>query len=364
MTKADPTVTSGAETASKKKDALRIGIIGCGSMGQFHATTYSTLSEAEVVAVSDLIPEKAKYVQNKFGIAHSYTDYKEMLAKEKLDAVTVAVPNCFHAPVSIAALQAGCHVMCEKPMANNAQEAQKIFDVAKASDKIFMMGFNNRYRGDSRLLKKYIEQGRLGDIYMARCGWIRTTGIPGLGSWFTTKEMSGGGPLVDIGVHVLDLTLWLMGNPKPVSAYGSIYAKFGPEGRGMGGWGTPETGGKFNVEDLATAMIKLENGATIVLEASWASYIKEEKFYSTLMGTKGGADLDPLTIYTDINDSRVEIAPQFPVLEGHQQEVLHFIDCIRNNKTPISTAQHGLDIMKILDGVYESARTGKSVSLI
>jgi predicted dehydrogenase len=239
MTKADPIVNDKAVVVKKfnSKKQVRVGLVGCGGIGRVHMASYAKVADAEIVAACDLNQEKLDYAKSTFGIQKTYLDYNEMFETEKLDAVVVAVPNVVHAPIAIAALKTNHHVFCEKPMSINSIEAQKMFDTAKASNKIFMMGFNNRYRGDSQVLKSFIDKGVLGDIYYARCGWVRRMGIPGMGGWFTQKEQSGGGPLIDIGVHVLDLTMWLLGNPKPVMAFGSTYAKFGPEGRGMGGWG-------------------------------------------------------------------------------------------------------------------------------
>jgi predicted dehydrogenase len=287
-----------------------------------------------------------------------------MLALDDLDAVSVCTPNAFHAEVALAAIEAKKHVLCEKPMADTLENAEKIVAASRKSDRIFMMGMNNRFRGDTQVLKSLIERGDLGEIYYAKCGWVRRNGIPGLGGWFTTKSLSGGGPLIDIGVHVLDVTTYLMGNPVPVSASGSTYAKFGPRGKGGGGYGfTPDPAKvqAYDVEDLAAGLVKFDNGATLFLEASWASYIPQDKLYSTLHGTEGGADLEPLRIYTDMAGTPVDITPHAPRIGGHEAEVKHFIECIQEGKAPLSTAEQGLHILQILDAVYRSANTGQEI---
>ena len=226
-----------------------------------------------------------------------------MLALPELDAVSVCTPNFLHAELALASMAAGKHVLCEKPMANTLENAQQIAKAAKEVSTIFMMGMNNRFRGDTTVLKALIEAGELGDIYYAKCGWVRRAGIPGLGGWFTTKSMSGGGPLIDLGVHMLDMTMYLMGNPAPVSVSGSTYAHFGPRGLGSSNYGykpDPSTPLKYDVEDLATGLIKFDNGATLFVEASWASHIAHEKNYSILMGTEGGAQLDPFQVFKDM----------------------------------------------------------------
>lgn len=347
---------------TKKSSRVRVGIVGVG-IGSYHAHAYSKLPNVEIAALCDIDADRARAVAERFGVPKIYTDYEAMLAEEQLDAVSVCTPNALHAPVAIAALEAGCHVLCEKPLSVSAEEGARIVAAAKKARGKFMIGMNNRFRGDTQVLKKHIDAGDLGEIYYARCGWVRRKGIPGMGSWFTRKELAGGGALVDIGVHALDLTLYLMGNPRPVSAYGATYAKFGPFGRGTGSWGTPTKGGEFTVEDLACGMVRFENGATLVLEASWAQHTACERLYSEVYGDKGGATLEPLRIFTDMHGRPVDIAPDFPSINGHEAEIAHFVWCIVENKQPIATAEQALDVMRILDAIYESAETGESVPI-
>jgi len=349
--------------SKSKNGKIGVGVIGLG-IGKLHLQGYSQSPNAEIVAVCDLIEEKTKKAAAQYGIENTCTDYRELLAMPGIDAVSVCVPNHLHAEMTIAAFEAGKHVICEKPLAMSPKEGEAMVAASKKAGKLFMTAFNNRFRGDTQTLKRFIQDGELGEIYFAKTGWIRRKGIPGFGSWFTTKSKSGGGPLIDIGVHVLDLTLWLMGNPKAISVTGSTYAMFGPKGEGQGTWGTAEAGGGFDVEDLATAFIRLQGGATLLLEASWASHIKGDAIYTNLMGTKGGAELDPLRIYKDMEGAPVDITPACPDQGGgHLMEVMHFADCVANKKALISTGEHGLEIIRILDGIYKSAKTGKEVVL-
>lgn len=346
-----------------KNEKIGVGVIGVG-IGKLHVQGYTESPDAEVVAICDINEPRARKVADEFGVETIVTDYQKLLAMPSIDAVSVCVPNHLHAEMTIAAFEAGKHVICEKPLAMNPAEGTAMVAASKKADKLFMTAFNNRFRGDTQTLKRFIMDGELGDIYFAKTGWIRRKGIPGFGSWFTTKSKSGGGPLIDIGVHVLDLTLWLMGNPKAISVTGSTYAMFGPKGEGQGTWGTAEVGGGFDVEDLAAAFIRLENGATLLLEASWASHIKADAIYTNLMGTKGGAELDPLRIYKDMQGAPVDIMPACPDQGGgHLIEVMHFADCVANEKTLISTGEHGLEIIRILDAAYKSAKTQKEVVL-
>lgn len=348
---------------TSKLEKVCIGVIGVGGIGGVHLQGYKECPEAEVVAICDINEERLSERANQFGIPNTYTDYKEMLNRKDIDAVSICTPNYLHAPMTIAAFEAGKHVICEKPLAMSPEEGEAMVAASKKAGKLFMTAFNNRFRGDSQVLKKFIENGGLGEIYFGKTGWIRRKGIPGMGSWFTKKNMSGGGPLIDIGVHVLDLALWLMGNPKAVTATGSTYSKFGPKGEGTGTWGTAEANGGFDVEDFASAFIRLDTGATLILEASWASHIKQEKIFTNLCGTKGGADLEPLQIYTDIDGVQTDLIPAFPELEGHIMEIRHFIDCLTKGTELISTGEHGLEVVRILNAIYKSAELGKEVTL-
>lgn len=345
---------------------LRVGVIGAG-IGGAHLSGYKKSKNVEVAAICDLNEERATKSAAEFSTAKVYTDYKVMLKEADLDAVSVCTPNSMHADLAVDSLNAGMHVICEKPMADTLAAATRIVDAARkaeAKGQIFMMGMNNRFRPDTITLKKLLDAGELGDIYYAKCGWVRRTGIPGFGGWFTTKALSGGGPLIDIGVHVMDLTMYLMGNPVPTTAFGSTYAKFGPRGLGQGAWGAQTAGEKkYDVEDLATGMVKFENGATLFIEASWASHIKQDHFYSSLHGTEGGADLEPLTVYKSLHGVPVNIKPQIPhgLPGGHDAEIIHFVDSIRSGKQPISTAEQGLHVLQILDAIYRSAESGHEV---
>jgi len=345
-----------------KVEKLGVGVVGVG-IGHLHIQGYVQCPEAQVVAVCDINEERARRVAAEFGIPHVFTDYREMLGLDGIDAVSVCTPNYLHAPVTIAAFEAGKHVICEKPLAMTPEEGDAMVAAGNKAGKLFMTAFNNRFRGDTQVLKRFIEKGELGDIYFGKTGWIRRKGIPGIGGWFTTKSKSGGGPLIDIGVHVLDLALWLMGNPKAVTVTGSTYAKFGPSGEGMGTWGIADRGGGFDVEDLAAAFIRLDTGATVMLEASWASHIQRDVIYTNLIGTKGGADVDPFRIYKDMHGTPVDITPAFPNQSGHIMEIKHFVDCVVNGRELISTGEHGLEITRILDAIYRSAETGREIRL-
>jgi predicted dehydrogenase len=279
-----------------------------------------------------------------------------MIKTEKLDVVSVATPNKYHKSLTIAAFKAGCHVICEKPMAMNAKEGQAMVDAGQTAHKRLMIDFSYRFNDQSYALKKAVDSGILGDIYYARTIWNRRRGIPRFGGWFGQKSLSGGGPLIDLGVHRLDLALWLMNYPKPAWVMGSTYDPIASRL-------AKQEKKKFDVEDFATAMIKFENGASLVLEASWAANIKPcEEMETRLLGTQAGLVQKNFgegfqyeaELYVERDGCQYDIMlhPPVPAAKG---AMVHFIDAILNNTPHIATGEEGLTVMKILDAIYASA---------
>jgi len=354
---------------------LRIGLIGVGGMGTFHLENHLANPKVELVAICDILPERlAKRVNDyKLTGVKTYTDFKDLIDENELDAVDICTPNNYHSIIAVYALDRGLNVFSEKPDAMNLEEAQKMYDAYKRSGKFLMVMRNNRYYSNSKYLKKFISDGKAGEIYCGRCGWVRRRGIPGRGGWFTTKAQSGGGPLIDLGVHMIDLSIWLMGNPTPVAVSGQIFSKFAnneaesdsTESR----FGDAKTGGTFDVEDLAMGFIKFDNGACLQIEFSWASNIKSEERFVELRGTKAGFrwnDNGSVEIYTeDENGKLVDLHPELPEMgNGHGQALEHFVDIILEGREKDYVPEQGLNMIKILSAIYESAKTGKEVSLI
>ncbi len=349
---------------------LRAGVIGLG-MGSNHVIGYKSHPHASVVALCDIDEAKLKAKGKQFDVApeHLYTDYKEMLAKEKLDVLSVAVPNVLHKTMTVDGFAAGCHVLCEKPMAMNSKEAKEMIAAAKKAGKRLMIDFSYRFSEQSQALKAQVESGILGDIYFARTIWHRRRGVPGMGlpgfgGWFMDKEQAGGGPLIDLGVHRLDLALWLMGYPKPKWVLASTYDHLAKE------WAARE-GKRYSVEDLAVGLIKFENGATIEVEASWASNIKENELMETrLMGTKGGLvqrncheDYQfEAEMYVEREGCQFDMALHPPV-PGSHGAMWCYIDAILNDTPHPATGDEGLVVMELLDALYESAKTGQPVAI-
>ncbi len=328
---------------------------------------YARLSDqVQIVAVADINEESARAAAEKFNVPHVYTDFREMLKRDDIHAVSVATPNFLHKEATIAALEAGKHVLCEKPLARNAQEAREMVQSARRANRILQVALQWRFTGIGQFLHKYIqEEGNLGDIYYARAHALRRRGIPGWGV-FIDKEKQGGGPLIDIGVHILDATLWLMGYPKPVSAFGATYAKFGhrPDVVGlMGQWDHT----RFTVEDFAVGLIRLENGATVTLESSFCANIGEDEFNTLILGDKGGVFANPIgspsvRIFTEHNRTLYNVEPaNIPNVNSYHAEVEHFIDAIQNNKPSPVPGEHGFYLNAIMDAIYESSETGREV---
>jgi predicted dehydrogenase len=343
-------------------EKVRVGIIGIG-IGRIHLDAYKKNPKVEVLALCDLREEETKKLAEQYRVKYVFTDYKKMLEMEEIDAVSVCTPNYLHMPMTVAALEAGKHVLCEKPPARNAGEVEKMKEAVERAGKKYMTALVQRFSAEGRYLKKLAEEGFFGEIYSAICLWQRRKGIPGMGGWFTQKEKAGGGPVIDIGVHILDLVLYIMGYPKAVSVSAETYAKFGPYGEGAGGWGIPEAGGKFDVEDLANALIRLENGATILAQVSWASHIESDRLGASLQGTKAGAEWGPLRLFTDIAGQPVDIIPHLPPTDAFAGEINHFIECILEDKEPIPNIEQAIAIQKILDAVYKSAEIHKEVEV-
>ena len=301
-------------TSAAPEDAprrLRAGVIGLGWAGQQHVAAYAEDPTVDLVALSAM----EEHLLAEFGERHQvpgrYQDWKEMLAEAELDVVSIATPTFLHATMAIAALEAGVHVMTEKPMAQTGEAAATMVEAARRAGRVLEVSFNHRQRGDVAALKSVIDTGVLGPVYYAKTGWIRRQGIPGMGTWFTKAASSGGGAMMDIGIHMLDMTLHLLGEPEVTAASASTHAEFGPRGRGGSGFGISqvESGAPFEVEDLATAFLRLEGGATMLLESSWAQWIPEDLCYVTLYGADGGATIEwgggPGNHRTSMSRSRV-----------------------------------------------------------
>ena len=349
---------------------IKIGIIGVGSISNEHIQAYLKNPNVELYAFCDINEKQLKLMSEKYGVTRTFTDKDEMLALPELDAVSVCAWNSEHAPCTIAALNAGKHVLCEKPMATTVEEAIAMKEAAERNGKLLQIGFVRRFGNDCAVLQDFIQKNFLGEIYYAKATYLRRNGNP-MG-WFGDKSRSGGGPLIDLGVHVIDLSRYLMGNPKPVSVFGVTFHKLGNRSELKDKKAYVSVSATdhdiCDVEDMATAMVRYDNGAVLSVETSFSLNLKKEKGTIELFGTKGGAKLDPeLELYTEMNGYMSDVslcAPTALSFDGlFQQEIDHFVDCVLNGTPCKAPAQDGIDIMRILRAIYESAETGHEVLL-
>lgn len=349
---------------------LKIGIVGTGSISELHIEAYKKNKQVELYAFCDIDKDLLNKMAEKYDIKHTFTDINDMLLLEELDAVSICTWNSAHASCTIAALDAGKHVLCEKPMSVTEADAKLMKEAADRNNKLLMIGFVRRYGNDCSILKEFIENGTFGDLYYTKATYLRRKGNPG--GWFGDKSRSGGGPLIDLGVHVIDLVRYLLGNPKPISVYGATFHKLSDRKNIKGKKSYKSSSASDNdicdVEDLASAMIRFDNGALLSIEASFSLNIKKDEGKIELFGTKGGAKLDPeLEIYSELNDylSNISLDAETALsFDGlFENEINHFVSCLTEGKTCLSPAEDGIEIMRILDAIYESARTGHEVIL-
>lgn len=352
---------------------LRVGVIGCG-VGMLHLEGFAEEPRVQVVAIAGLDEKRCRELAGTFGVARVYRDYQDLLADPDVEAVTVAVPNILHYPVAIAALEAGKHVMVEKPLARSASEGEKIIAAAQRAGLVLGVVFNRRGRQDVQILKREIEKGNLGNIYHARAFWMRRSGIPGLGTWFTSKEMAGGGPLIDLGVHVLDMALWVLGNPPPRRVSAATYAELGPQGRGQwqGGRFKQAVGEPYEVEDFATAFIRFEGQLTLQIDTAWAAYTGHgDEFGLSVLGDNGGAEIHAkdyaqtgtMRLFGEIDGVPTVTEPQLLKRHGHGEVLRNFTDAVLDGVPMTPSGEEGLDRVRVIEAIYQSAALGREVDI-
>jgi predicted dehydrogenase len=357
---------------------LRAGVIGLGWAGQQHMAAYADAPDVELVAIAGKELDQLKALGEEYGIAEDrrYVDWQPLVERAGLDVVSVATPTTLHAPVAVAALAAGLHVLSEKPLAENADVARLMVEAAERHDRVLDVTFNHRQRGEVQVLKGVIDDGLLGKIYYAKAGWLRRAGIPVIGSWFTRRATSGGGALADIGVHMLDMVLYLLGEPTVVTATAQTYAEFGPRGRGSSvDVAMHKTGvepGAFDVEDLSTAFLRLSGGATLLLESSWAQWIARDRSYVTVFGSDGGASItwgapnDPeraIQIWTEVGGIPAVLQPDLPPDGKHRACVSNFLERVRAGDFRNYRGREALSRAVVIDACYASAEKGTEVVL-
>jgi predicted dehydrogenase len=359
--------------------ATKVGVIGAGGMLQYHAAGFRQAG-AEIVAVADPAAGAAAKAAEKWGIARAYESVDAMLSESAdLDAVSIIVPNKFHAPLALQCLKAGKHVFCEKPPALKASEVEEMIAAADASGKKLMFNFNNRARPEARAMKAYIDSGVVGSINAAQAKWIRRTGIPGFGGWFTTKELSGGGPVIDL-LHMIDLALYFMGYPEPAHVLANTFDTFITDKGFKGPWGIPDRAdGTNNVEAAAHGFVTFKTGQVLTLQVSWAEMVKREEVSVVFQGTQAGGkverlfgrdgldetSIDACELYVQENGNSVNRDIVVPACEdmGRSSSAKNFIEAIEGVAEALNTPAQALCLMKIIDAIYESATTAKPVSI-
>ena len=339
---------------------LRVGFVGAGGIAQgAHFPGWQKLPDVEIYALSDINADTAKAAAEKAGVPaeRTFADWRDMLKLAELDIVDVCTPNAFHKAPTVAAFKAGKHVIVEKPIAVSAAEAREMVAAGKAAKKLFMVAQSVRFTKEVQTIRHWVDEGLLGKIYWARCTLLRRRGVPSWGV-FAEKDKSGGGPVYDLGVHILDSALFLMGFPKPTAVSASVYAVLGNRPTVM-----KHNYKKFDVEDFAAALIKFANGATISLETSWALNVPEETFNVTVCGDKGGAQMNPLTLVQEEHDCFLTSQPHYLTdVASHSEEIRAFVEAIRSGaKSPVPGEQ-ALITQTILDAMYKSSATGKEVT--
>jgi predicted dehydrogenase len=349
----------------------RVAVIGAGSIAKYsHVPGFQRLPNCDVIAICDVNEARARQLADDTGVPQVFTDFDKLMATEKPDIVVVATPNVFHKPMTEAALKAGAHVLCEKPLAPTYDEAKAMFELAAAKGRVLSVGTHFRFTTPMQAAKAHVDGGFFGKIYAARTVWNRRSGIPGYGSWFTNKDLAGGGALLDIGVHTLDRALYLMGYPQPVSVSGAMFMEFGPRGRGLGGWGSdifkPTPGARYDVDDMAVAFVRFAGGAVLQFQVAWASNYPET-VVTELYGTEGGAQIgmrDKIELYQSLNGQDVNIQSSLPddKVGSYFRLIEHFARAIDGDKTAdIPTPEQALVSVRIIDAIGRSAAEGREV---
>lgn len=350
------------------KQKLRIGIIGTGAIAREQHVPYWAELEAEgrveVVAMADVVPGRAAAQATRCTGPKAYADHREMLHAHTFDIIDVCTQNRLHAPLTIDALNAGAHVLVEKPMAMNSRECEAMIAASRRNKKKLMVAQHMRFEAPHAKLKEIAASGQLGEIYTANTWWLRRRGIPGWGKFHLKKE-SLGGPLIDIGVHMMDLCVWLMGSPRPVAASGKVYRMFGDRPDLYNAeWGVPYDVREFDVEDFCTALIRFENCITMQVSVSWAANIDEEKSGLYVLGDKAGISTNPLGVYSADRSSLT--SHKFDYLddvEGHRGEIRHFTECVERDLPVLVKPEESLRIQRIIDAIYESSTKNREVAI-
>ncbi len=337
-----------------KYEKVRIGVIGCGAITQIiHLPVLSKMEDVEIVAIADNDKTKLEALAAKYKIVQSFTDHTKLLALEDMDAVHICTPNHLHASMTVEALSAGKHVLVEKPIARTYDEAKMMADEARKRKKKLMVGMNHRFRPDAMVLKNFVKGKELGKIFYTKSGWLRRRGSWNESEWSKKKNISGGGVFMDLGIPMLDLSIWLMENPKVKSVYSAMYNHYQKEG----------------IEDSATVMIRFENDAILSLEVSWTLLMENDFMYTNLFGTLGGALLNPLRIHKEMHGNLVNVTPtkmekpENNYKKSYEYELKHFVECVKHDRPVLSSGDEAAEVLRVSESIYQSAREKREIAL-
>lgn len=359
--------------------SLKIAIIGAGGMAHYHATGFRQAG-ADLVALADVNVAAAERAAAKYGIAHVFPSLTEVLrAVPDLDAVSVIVPNKYHAPLALEALQAGKHVFCEKPPALSAREALRMQAAAAKAKRTLMFNFNNRARPESYAIRDYLADGTIGRVNTCQAKWIRRNGIPGFGGWFTTKALSGGGPLIDL-LHMVDLGLHFMGYPEPAHVLARTFDDHITDKSFKGPWSIPDVAnGVTDVEAAAHGFVTFKTGQAMSFQVSWAEMNKREEVSVTFQGQQAGGLVQRLFGVDGVDSTATDTCELYVQEHGRAvnrtilvspdeamgriRSAINFVRTIEGTEAPLNTPSEAVALMKIIDGAYKSAATGRPVAL-
>ena len=334
------------------RKTLRIALVGVGAAAQVsHIPVLKRIEDLELVALCDRDGEKAARVATKFQIPVSTSRLDDLLADESIDAIDICTPNFLHAPMATAALEAGKHVLCERPLARSGDEARAMVKAARKADRTLMCSVAHRFRSDAQLLRRFVDKGDLGQIFYAKAGWLRLRTQWDSDEWRAQKRESGGGVVLDLGFQMLDLSLWVLGNPTVDSVTASLHRQK-----------------KGEVEDSATAFLRLEGGATLTLEVTWGLLMEKDFNYLNLFGSGGAALLNPFRVHKGMHGTLVNVTPALDTARNQYKQSIeaqidHFADSLRKGQQPMGEAEEIVPVMELMDAIYRSAELGKEVKL-
>jgi len=366
--------TNPSETG-ESKNPLKVGVVGLGYAGTTHMKAFSKHPGTTLWSIAGKELDRLPSLAKEFDVTNTASDWEDLVADPELEIISIATPNALHHPIAVAALNAGKHVFCEKPLSVTAEEARQMVDAAKANNRILEVAFNYRRRQDIGLAKQLVEAGDLGRVYHSRVSWKRRSGIPGLTSWFTSAKMAGGGAAIDLGPHLIDSLLYMLGEPKVLAVSAVMHGELGRAGYGAMDRAMQMQGntGAFEVEDLCSAILRLSDGSSVALEITWASHaIDDEDICFELLGVESGVRIfipryateNTVELFRDSNGEQVSEKPQISSTgEGHLAVLNEFVEHVLSGEFEKHSGNYALHRTEIIDALYRSATAGKEITL-